>query len=97
MTENRQKSCPFLSGKSGVFFLALIAAEGCVSAANATTETVLYNFSGGADGANPIAELTIDSNSNLYGATCSGGASGNGEVFALKLNAGTYSFSPCPP
>jgi uncharacterized repeat protein (TIGR03803 family) len=37
-------------------------------------ETVLYNFTGGVDGANPIAGVIRDSNGNLYGTTQSGGA-----------------------
>ena len=37
-------------------------------------ETVLHSFTGGADGANPTAGLTMDSSGNLYGATEAGGA-----------------------
>ena len=47
--------------------------------------TVLKNFSG-SDGANPnLAALTV-SGSVLYGTTYSGGASGNGTVFALNTD-----------
>ena len=45
-------------------------------------ETVLYSFSGGADGANPYAGLVRDSANNLYGTTFNGG-SGFGVVFKL--------------
>jgi uncharacterized repeat protein (TIGR03803 family) len=65
-------------------------------------ETVIYSFSGGADGANPTS-LLIGKDRNLYGTTQSGGSSGNGTVWKLALNgpcgtaAGTlttlYSFS----
>jgi uncharacterized repeat protein (TIGR03803 family) len=47
------------------------------------TETVLYSFTGGADGANPYAGLIRDKAGNLYGTTSSGG-SGYGTVFKLK-------------
>jgi len=36
-------------------------------------ETVLYSFTGGADGGGPLAGLTFDSAGNLYGTTASGG------------------------
>ena len=45
-------------------------------------ETVLYRFSGGTDGANPIAELTV-SNGAIYSTTEVGGYGGNGTVFKL--------------
>ena len=49
----------------------------------APTETVLYAFKGGSDGANPEAGLIADSNGNLYGTTAEGGASNVGTVFEL--------------
>jgi uncharacterized repeat protein (TIGR03803 family) len=42
-------------------------------AATAQTFTVLYSFTGGTDGGDPIVGLTKDSAGNLYGATNSGG------------------------
>jgi len=45
--------------------------------------TVLYNFTGGADGANPYTGLFQDSAGNFYGATAFGGAKGYGVVFEL--------------
>jgi len=59
------------------------------------TETVLYSFTGGADGANPMARLTFDAAGNLYGTTFAGGAYGGGTVFEF-VKGGTervlYSF-----
>jgi uncharacterized repeat protein (TIGR03803 family) len=46
-------------------------------------ETVLYNFTGGNDGGNSNAPLTLDQAGNLYGTTASGGAAGLGVVFKL--------------
>ena len=45
-------------------------------------ETVLYAFTGGADGENPAAGLVMDAQGNLYGAA-NGGAAGGGTVFKL--------------
>jgi uncharacterized repeat protein (TIGR03803 family) len=48
------------------------------------TETVLYNFKGGADGGFPAAGLIQDSAGNLYGTTYAGGGASNaGVVFEL--------------
>lgn len=48
------------------------------------TESVIYNFAGGSDGANPVAGLIFDTGGNLYGTTYSGGANGWGTVFKLS-------------
>jgi uncharacterized repeat protein (TIGR03803 family) len=53
------------------------------------TETVLYSFANGKDGANPLGGLVIDSAGNLYGTTSVGGGSINcqgscGTVFELS-------------
>jgi uncharacterized repeat protein (TIGR03803 family) len=47
------------------------------------TETVLHSFTGGADGAFPLAGLIQDSAGNFYGTTEFGGAAGQGVVFKL--------------
>lgn len=61
-------------------------------------ETVLHRFTGKADGAEPLAGLTIDTNDNLYGTTAGGGkgecdsiAVGCGVVF--KINASPLKFN----
>lgn len=45
-------------------------------------ETVLYSFSGGADGGGPIG-TTLDEEGNIYGVTYGGGLNGFGTVFKL--------------
>ena len=44
-------------------------------------ETVLYSFTGGADGGRPSAGVILDSAGNLYGTTYSGGKGSNGVAF----------------
>src|SRR5271169_2414365 len=70
------------------------------------TETVLYTFTGGADGAYPQASLVFDTKGNLYGTTSSGGSTsgtvcqgigGCGVVFELsppKSGSGPWTESP---
>jgi uncharacterized repeat protein (TIGR03803 family) len=60
---------------------------------------VLYNFQGGADGANPNGGLLADQAGNLYGTTQNGGAANFGTIFKLE-RGGTesilYSFTDGP-
>ena len=60
------------------------------------TESILYNFQGTDDGANPVGGLILDQAGNLYGTTFDGGVNGGGTVYELSPD-GTfttlYSFS----
>jgi uncharacterized repeat protein (TIGR03803 family) len=47
-------------------------------------ESVLYSFTGGADGNSPIAGLLRDSEGNLYGTTSAGGTANQGTVFKVN-------------
>lgn len=67
------------------------------------TYSVIHNFTGGLDGANPWAGLTPDSSGNFYGITQGGGGhgscdfygqSGCGAVFKLNHKNGNYTFQP---
>ncbi len=58
------------------------------------TESILYSFSGGADGGDPYGGLIFDSSGNLYGATAglyTGGQGGS--VFKLTPSGDTWIFS----
>jgi len=55
------------------FALALTLAAAATTAAQAQTFTVLYSFTGGADGAYPYAGVILDKAGNLYGTTFQGG------------------------
>jgi uncharacterized repeat protein (TIGR03803 family) len=58
------------------------------------SETVLYSFIGGSDGASPYAGLLFDRAGNLYGTTNGGGANNVGTVFELRhRNDGTWNES----
>jgi uncharacterized repeat protein (TIGR03803 family) len=46
-------------------------------------ETILHNFAGGSDGANPFGGVIRDSDGNLYGTTEHGGVFGVGTVFKI--------------
>lgn len=75
--------------RSGGWALALaIVLTHLTSPSHAQTFTVLYNFKGGTDGANPEAGLVMDAKGNLYGTTVDGGtgcasSGGCGTVFKL--------------
>ena len=47
-------------------------------------ETLLYSFTGGADGGSPVSGVIRDAAGNLYGTTYSGGKESAGVVFKLK-------------
>ena len=54
----------------------------------ATTEKVIFNFTGGNDGGDPASQLTFDTAGNAYGTTVTGGTFGCGTVFELAPAGG---------
>ena len=67
---------------------------GMTTRAQAQTYHVIYNFTGGQDGAYPFTGLTIDSDGNIYGTAFTGGAGGFGTVFSLDNDGGGWVLSP---
>jgi len=53
------------------------------SSSQASSESILYSFKGGADGGLPFAGLLADSAGDLYGTLTEGGSAGSGAVFEL--------------
>jgi len=58
------------------------------------TQSVLYNFTGGADGGEPYKGVTVDRQGNLYGTAVTGGSGacegGCGVVYRLTNSGGTW-------
>ncbi|MGA2136520.1 MAG: choice-of-anchor tandem repeat GloVer-containing protein [Bryobacteraceae bacterium] len=70
------------------------AGAGVVYKLDATgVETILYTFTGGSDGGNPVAGVIRDSAGNLYGTTGSGGKVGAGVVYKLDTAGRETSYS----
>jgi uncharacterized repeat protein (TIGR03803 family) len=63
---------------------ALVLAVTAVPRVQGQTFSVLYSFTGGNDGANPLSGFLIDLAGNLYGTTDNGGSYGYGVVFKLS-------------
>jgi uncharacterized repeat protein (TIGR03803 family) len=61
------------------------------------TETILYTFTGGGDGANPYAGVLLDPQGNLVGTTFAGGSSNHGTVFELSPAAEPGRRACCTP
>jgi len=70
-----------LGGKYGFGTIVALGASGL-------NGTDVYDFTGGADGANPQAALIGDSTGAIYGTTVSGGSSGQGTVFKFVPSPG---------
>jgi uncharacterized repeat protein (TIGR03803 family) len=64
------------NGCGAVFMLSAVA--------GAWQESILYRFTGAADGAGPYAGVAMDSAGNLYGATIAGGTANAGVVYKLS-------------
>jgi len=54
--------------------------------AQSQTLTVLYHFTGGADGGYPTSDVVVDTQGNVYGTTSGGGSANMGTVFRVSAN-----------
>lgn len=69
--------------------LTLVFGLTMAQSARAQTYAVIYDFTGGVDGANPYAGLSMDKGGNLYGTTYHGGA-GFGTVYQLRSGSSWF-------
>ncbi len=54
------------------------------------TESVLYSFTGGADGSLPAGGVTLDPAGNVYGVSLEGGGAGHGTIYELSQANGSW-------
>jgi uncharacterized repeat protein (TIGR03803 family) len=78
----------------GVVFRLSPPASFCRSISCPWTETVLYRFTGGADGGSPeTGDVVFDQAGNLYGTTAVGGSSSQGVAYKLTPAHGLWTES----
>ncbi len=98
---SKQQSCSSLfptSSRAATAALAsaivLVLTVVVAQPAQAQTYQVLYNFSGGQDGAYPEAGVTMDGGGNLYGTAYQGGNSNRGTVYKLGRRGTGWVLTP---
>ena len=73
-----------------VFALTIVTTD----AAHAQSFQVIYTFTGGPDGAQPYAGLTMDRGGNLYGTTSAGNEGSNwGNVYQMRHRGAGWTFA----
>jgi uncharacterized repeat protein (TIGR03803 family) len=80
-------------GGNGTIFNLRPPVHACANVLCSWTETVLYSFRGGTDGATPYSSVTFDQAGNIYGTTFDGGSHGDGTVFELSPSDGGWTES----
>lgn len=76
------RTCPKLVNAATLALMLLLLAS--VTATNAQTFRLLYQFKSGRDGSFPYASLILDAEGNLYGTTMIDGAYSYGTIFRLS-------------
>jgi uncharacterized repeat protein (TIGR03803 family) len=74
--------------------IVVIVFASIILTAQAQSFSVLYNFTGGRDGAEPAGQLVMDSAGSLYIGTSTGGSDGFGTVIKLKHTSGGWVLQP---
>ncbi len=78
----------------GTVFSLRPPATACTTAVCSWDETILYSFTGGADGGYPYyGDLIFDPAGNIYGTTSNGGSSNHGVVFRLTRSGSGWTES----
>jgi uncharacterized repeat protein (TIGR03803 family) len=78
----------------GTVFSLQPPATACKAALCPWKETILYSFTGGADGAYPMyGDLIFDQAGNIYGTTEQGGSAAGGVVFKLTRSGSSWTES----
>jgi len=106
-SDGRQPNARLLSDAAGNLYgttllggnINSVCSTGCgtvfklTKGSSAWIESVLYAFTGAADGASPYDALAFDPTGDLYGTAYAGGASGYGTVFKLTPASGGWTQS----
>ena len=76
---------------AGTVFSLRPPASACRNVLCPWSETLLYSFTGGADGGNPfLGDLAFDQAGNIYGTASAGGANNAGVVFELTRSGSSW-------
>jgi RHS repeat-associated protein len=89
--EGEEPEAELIAGPAGNFYgtTQYGGANNCGTVFKVTTDgslTTLYSFTGGDDGAGPVAALVSGNDGRLYGTTADGGAFGAGTVFRIAAD-----------
>jgi len=92
--ENKELAMSQTTRRIALLFCCTLSLAVLANTAEAQTLTVLYNFTGGNDGAIPAGGLTMDRAGNFYGITTYDGAGGYGTVFRLSRAGSGWVLTP---